>query len=124
MLVNIATAMSFCLTNPRCSAGLRGLVSLLLLAAAGCGTMPVKDRNPAITAPVYVGSISVVNTESHFVLIDLSGTAAPLANGTDLTAISAAGVAARLKVTPEKKRPFVTADIVSGTPKRGERVYR
>lgn len=116
--------MSFCLTNPRCSAGLRGLASLLLLAAAGCSTTSVKEAKPAIAAPVYVGSISVVNTESHFVLIDLSGTAPPLETGTDLTAISAAGVAARLKVTPEKKRPFVTADIVSGTPKRGERVYR
>jgi hypothetical protein len=103
---------------------LAGLALAVLLVACGSRDLAKKNKTPSVTAPVYVGSISSVNRESHFVLIDLSGTAAPPDAGTELTSISAGGEASRLKVTPERKRPFVTADIVIGEPKRGERVYR
>ncbi|MFL6528855.1 MAG: hypothetical protein ACJ8KX_00155 [Chthoniobacterales bacterium] len=127
MLVNKPTPlMRARLTNRVSGVGLRlAAVALgILLAACGSGKSPTKNETPSVTAPVYVGSISSVSRESHFVLIDLSATSAPPVVGTELTAISASGEASRLKVTAERKRPFVTADIVSGEPKRGERVYR
>jgi hypothetical protein len=113
------------LTNGCCPAVTCVLALGALLSLGACaGKKSKPEEKPAITAPVYVGSIAVVNRESHFVLIDLSGTVAAPEVGTELTAISPAGEASRLKVTPERKRPFVAADIVTGTPKRGERVYR
>jgi hypothetical protein len=75
--------------------------------------------------PAYVGEISVLNRDAHFVLVDVSPTMSPPPPASELTARNAEGVeSARLKVTPENKRPFIAADIVSGSPKRGDRVYQ
>ncbi len=95
---------------------------LALLCACGGPTPPAEQ--PSVTAPVYVGEVTVVNRDSNFVLINVSGRSSPLEPGTDLTAIAEDGEATRLKVSAERKRPFVTADVVSGNPKRGQRVYR
>jgi len=126
MLVNQPTAsMCACLTNRYLPGFLASFLIAISLICAGCGGKTGKhDEKSATTAPVYIGQIEVVNRESHFVLIDLSGTATAPEPGTPLTAISSSGEAVRLKVTPERKRPFVSADIVSGEPKRGQRVYR
>jgi len=112
------------LTNYRSSAGLCLPALVVLFLFASCSEKAPVAKKPAMTAPVYVGDISVVDLKSKFVLIALSGTATAPEAGTYLTSISAAGESRRLKVTPERKRPFVTADIVGGEPKRGERVYR
>ncbi len=114
------------LTNPRLRGILRPLgLLLLLLALAACHPKtPVTAKTPAVTAPTYVGEIAVVNLVGKFVLIELRATGAPPEAGTPLTAITEAGESVRLKVTAERKRPFVSADILSGEPARGQRVYR
>lgn len=95
----------------------------MALLIASCGMPPV-PKAPSIAAPVYVGTVAIVHREPHYVLIDLSGTSSPPESGTELTAIAATGEASRLKVTPERKHPFVSANVMSGEPKKGERVYR
>ncbi len=118
--------MRVCLTNPcswRC-AGLFLLATSTALAVTSCGRLPTDLAKPAVTAPVYVGEVTTVNRKANFVLIRLGGTATAPAAGTELTAISASAESVQLKVSAERKRPFVTADILRGTPKPGERVYR
>jgi len=115
--------MSSSLTN-RLRPLLAAVAAATFSMLGGCGGPMPPAEAPSVTAPVYVGEITVVNRESNFVLIDVSGRSSPPDPGTELTAISEAGEGSRLKVSPERKRPFVTADVLSGNPKRGQRVYR
>ncbi|MDQ6861450.1 MAG: hypothetical protein M3032_09900 [Verrucomicrobiota bacterium] len=120
---NLPDLMRACLTNRYPRGTLCLAACALVLLNVGCGTLPKKEH-ASIAAPVYVGSIASVNRESHYVLLDVNGTTARPEAGTELTAIATSGEATRLKVAAERKRPFVTADIVSGEPVKGERVYR
>jgi hypothetical protein len=102
-------------------------VALTLAAASylsACGGPAPPAEAPSVAAPVYVGSIETVNRESNSVTISPSGEGSPPAAGTDLTAIAASGEATRLKVSADRKRTRLSATVVSGTPKRGQRVYK
>jgi hypothetical protein len=46
------------------------------------------------------------------------------APGTALRATNSSGATARLKASPEQKRPFIAADIVDGDPAVGDQVFR
>jgi hypothetical protein len=101
--------------------------ALLLGALNGCEAPP--RRNPptpaaAAQAAVEVGRVTIVNRENHFVLIDLESNLYVPAPGTPLTSISPTGKTARLKASPEQKRPFIAADILDGEPSPGDRVVR
>ncbi len=123
MLVNKPTLdMTFRLTTRLAHARLATLAGAALALFSACAgpTPPAEGTG----APVYVGAIEAVNREKSSVVIDPAAEGAPLQAGTDLTAISREGEAVRLKVTGEGKRSGVSAAIVSGNPKAGQRVYR
>jgi len=85
-----------------------------------------KKKPPRAEAKVLrlVGTVTLVSEEPTFVLID-NGSLPPPAAGTVLT-INAApgGTPVELKVTAIRKPPFVVADIVKGTPKKGDQVFQ
>ena len=96
------------------------------LAFGGCQLNPTQKRTAVRAAdqPVVVGEVAWVDETNHFVLIDVgSGLYVP-APGVLLRAKNTSGETARLKTAPERKRPFVAADIVDGEPKVGDQVIR
>jgi hypothetical protein len=84
-----------------------------------------KKKPPRATLKVdqMMGSITLVNEESSFVLID-SGTLPSPAVGAILKTHSTDGTAVQLRVTQVRKPPFYVADIVKGMPKKGEQVFQ
>ncbi|MGZ4982970.1 MAG: hypothetical protein ACXWHF_08490 [Chthoniobacterales bacterium] len=67
----------------------------------------------------------MVNSQDQFVLIDVGASGWSPIVGAEVVARDANGAqTARLKITPQEKGSFVTADIVSGKPNRRDRVYR
>lgn len=85
-------------------------------------------EEPRRTIPVPSGTITFVNLGVGFVLIDVEG--GDLKEGTALKSF-APGVSfengqesAILKVSAERRRPFVVADIVKGKPSPGDVVYQ
>jgi hypothetical protein len=124
MLVNKPTSdMNSSLTNRRALLRIASLAVAIMSLLACVGPTPPAEA-PATAAPVYVGAIDSVNREKNTVTIDLNSESSPPEPGSDLTAIASSGEATRLKVTAEAKRPRVSASVVSGSPKRGQRVYR
>jgi hypothetical protein len=100
------------------------VVSIVSLCFCACAH-PAKRPGSKISAPVFVGEIAMINQGTGFVLVDISSASSPPPPASELTTRNADGVeTSRLKVTPENKRPFIAADIVSGSPKRGDRVYQ
>jgi hypothetical protein len=73
--------------------------------------------------PRLVGHIAMINEESHFVLIVCDAWRAP-AEGTALKAIKNGAETAILNVSTERRGAYVTADIVTGTPGRGDEVFQ
>jgi hypothetical protein len=64
-----------------------------------------------------------VSEEPSFVLIDNGSLPAPAA-GTVLTINTPGSAPVELRVTQIQKPPFVVADIVKGTPKKGDPVFQ
>ena len=103
------------------------LVALLMLS--GCATFSHKKHAPeppdeaAAIRPTFVGTVTLVNEELRFVLIESTPLFSPepgqalkcLSNGTE------SGIVA---VSAEKHRPFFSADIVKGDPHKGDEVYQ
>ncbi len=71
-----------------------------------------------------MGEVAVVDEGKRFVLIDLASNLYVPAPGAALRATNAKGETARLKASPEQKRPFVAADIIDGDPAVGDQVVR
>jgi hypothetical protein len=84
---------------------------------------PKKPEPPAAVPPQLLGEIRQVNGENQFVLIDasVSSSAKP---GDALVCISGQKETASLRLTPLRSASFLIADIESGTPSVGDRVYR
>ena len=70
-----------------------------------------------------MGTVVLVSDEPSFVLID-NGSLPPPAVGTVLAINYQGNARVELKVTSIRKPPFVVADIVKGTPKKGDRVFQ
>jgi hypothetical protein len=82
------------------------------------------EATPAPTplGPQRVGTIALVNTDLHFVLVDVGSLYTPQA-GMALKSFSAANQETGiLAVSKEKQRPFIVADIIKGTPQVGDEV--
>lgn len=77
---------------------------------------------PAVRA--QIGRVSIVNVQENFVLIDTTASRALPRPGTILTTSSDSGDTGSVKVAPERKRSFISADIIKGTPAPGDEVYR
>ena len=69
------------------------------------------------------GTITLVNEEGSFVMIDNGAYPSPAA-GTVLKCNPSGPNAAEVRVTQIYKPPFVIADIVKGTPKKGDQVFQ
>jgi hypothetical protein len=80
-------------------------------------------RAEAVVKPQFAGTIVLVNEDEHFVLIDVGFSSVPR-SGTALKAISGGVETGVVTVGEVRKRPFAVADIVSGAPKRGDRVFQ
>lgn len=95
----------------------------LLLAGPGCALHPRKKK-PVEVAPVprLIGSVAFVNESLGFVLVDVGSLSSPAA-GQALKVFRDGTETAVLNVSPERRRPFVSADIVQGEPQRGDEVY-
>jgi hypothetical protein len=85
--------------------------------------IPKKEKPPAAVPPQLLGQIRQVNPESGFVLIDatVSSAAKP---GDVLICIANQQEKAELKLTALSSASFVIADITSGEPSVGDRVYK
>ena len=73
--------------------------------------------------PQIVGTITLVNPALGFVLVDVRAFEYP-AVGLALKCFADGKETAILMVSPEKNRPFIIADIVKGTPNKGDLVYQ
>lgn len=114
-LIHIATVVVLCLAVPSCA--------MIKKAIPKWPRKKDKDKKEAPdTAAHVIGAVEMVNPEQHFVLIRTqAGVALPA--GTELTAMDSAGAISKLKLAPEKKGDFLTADIVSGNPRAGTVVF-
>ncbi len=91
--------------------------------SSGC-THAQLARRAFAPVPSSIGEVAIANLVQGFVLIDIGRTKSSPPPDAELRAENSNGQAsARLRVTPERKPPFITADIVSGSPARGDRVY-
>jgi hypothetical protein len=109
------------------------VLAVVLLSLPGCTLLNVparlwpfgKKKPPRATLKVdqLMGSISMVNEDASFVLID-SGTLPSPAVGTILKTHTTEATPVELRVTQVRKPPFYVADIVKGMPKKGEQVFQ
>lgn len=107
----------------------RWLVAVLLLTQLSACALsrrrrPSKKAAPqSPPAPQLVGTVTLVNEEQHFVLIDSTTSPSPLPNAV-LRTRGAAGETAELKAGAIRRRPFAIADVVKGAPKVGDQVFQ
>lgn len=84
---------------------------------------PKKSKPPVAIPPQLLGQIRQVNLENQFVLIDasISNAAEP---GDALVSIADQKETANLRLSSLRSASFLIADIASGTPSVGDRVYK
>lgn len=100
----------------------RLLFLLMALLLFGCAGRRKAHHPPAApVGPQVVGKVAIINLKSHFVLLDVGSLYTP-ASGSTLKCYAGETETGELLVSPERKRPFIAADIVKGEPKVGDRV--
>lgn len=108
---------------------------LIIVAASGlCGcsffekpvpkpkVVQFPKAKPLENVPKLVGIISMVNADGKFVLVE-SNQSAALNSGTALKCFRDGVETGVVAVGTERRRPYVTADIVTGEPQRGDQVF-
>lgn len=85
--------------------------------------IPKKKKPPQAEPPRLIGTIKMVNKEDRFVLIDATSYngAQP---GDALVCIVNQRESANLRASALRNPPFLIADIASGTPSPGDKVYK
>ena len=83
---------------------------------------PKKSKPPTATPPQWAGTIRMVNASERFVLIESANLTSAIP-GETYVAVSSTTETATLRMTNLKNPPFLIADILSGTPAEGERIY-
>ncbi|HRJ73079.1 MAG TPA: hypothetical protein PLS03_12720, partial [Terrimicrobiaceae bacterium] len=83
--------------------------------------IPKKKRPPQAQPPRLIGVVKMVNAQDGFVLIDAVTQSA--SHGDLLVCINAQKETANLRMSNLKNPPFLIADIASGTPAPGDRVF-
>ncbi|HEX8312102.1 MAG TPA: hypothetical protein VF614_12335 [Chthoniobacteraceae bacterium] len=102
-------------------------LALLTTLSTGCALLPwkrtkrEKDSAPRATLPRFIGTITLVDEDERFVLID-TGMLPDLTTGAKLRSVTGAAESGKLTVSDVRKRPFIIADITHGEPKKGDRV--
>lgn len=90
---------------------------VLAVVLPGCGLFKKKEKEkPAGPKTTLVGIVEMVNPEQNYVLIRCE-VLPDFGAGTELVAVDATGAETKLKLTPERKGRYLTADILSGQPK-------
>jgi hypothetical protein len=103
------------------------LFSVAIFLAAGCAAARKPKVRPA-AAPtatpslVEVGSVMLVDAPGRFVLLD-HGMLSPPPNGGVLKCFTEGTESAELVVTQVRRGSFTIADIRSGEPHKGDRVF-
>ena len=125
-------ASTFCLP---CAVRRCGRVVVLsgLFLGAGCSRLFSTRRPPPATlsnvpgaaAVRFLGNVRVIGTGGRFVLVEASAAAvtAGLADGQTLVCRAAGADTATLRVSRERRPPFVVADVDSGAPHVGDEVF-
>ena len=104
--------------------------------------VPALARNPPPSPPApeptpshplpgsRVGTVRAIGPDSRFVLLEAAGpgSAPGVATGQELRclhtdAAGASGPFALVRVSPERRPPFIVADVLSGQPQAGDDVY-
>ena len=101
-------------------------LALVCVLLGACSWLPWHHKHraapPVAAGSRLVGRIALVNEALGFVLVDVGSLYTPLA-GAALKCFANGEEMAVLAVSPERKRPFITADIVKGMPHPGDLVY-
>jgi hypothetical protein len=115
-----------------------GLVGGVALSLGGCFTFGGREKAPKPNIvgfpkanasdgtprePRLIGRVAMVNEEGHFVLVQCDAWKTPQ-EGTALKALRNGAETGILNVTTERRGAYVTADIVTGTPGRGDQVFQ
>ena len=82
----------------------------------------IPRAQPLVQVPKLVGRVSMVNADGRFVLVE-SDQSAALNPGTALKCFRDGVETGVVAVGQERRRPYVTADIVTGDPQRGDQVF-
>jgi hypothetical protein len=85
--------------------------------------LPRKAKPPPAQVPRLIGVVETVNREDRFVLIDAT-TFQGAEAGDLLVCIRDQKETANLRMSTLKNPPFLIADIASGAPSPGDRVFR
>jgi hypothetical protein len=85
--------------------------------------IPRKAKPPQAQVPRLIGVIKTVNTDDRFVLIDATAFQGAEA-GELLVSIRDNKETANLRMSSLKTPPFLIADIASGNPSPGDRVFK
>jgi hypothetical protein len=105
-----------------CRASLLFAPTIAAMLSIGCAHTKSHTAKPSL-ALEFVGRIELVG--ASFVLIDTGSSGWSGDSGTAVIARDFDGnQTGRLKITQERKGTFMSADIVSGKPNRGDKVYR
>lgn len=92
--------------------------------ASALGKMlPHKAKPPTAQTPQLIGTVKMVNKEDKFVLIDGASFSGATA-GDALVCITNQKETANLRMSTLKNPPFLIADISSGNPMPGDKVYK
>lgn len=83
---------------------------------------PKREEPPAAIPPRWIGRITLVDERSNFALVD-SQPFSPLPPGTVLHSVSQDRETGILRVSADRNPPFFIADITSGSPRPGDRLY-
>ncbi len=106
----------------------RALTCALLLCSLGspgCALWHRKPKPPKAAPPsaMAVGTVTLVNEEGKFVLVDNGALPVPPVGGVlKCYPAQASESSAELVATDVRKRPFTIADIREGAPHKGDRV--
>ena len=101
---------------------------LALLALSGCAHLfhkkkPAANSEEPQIHPTFVGTVTLVNENLKFVLIEGSPFYLP-EPGQALKCLSNGQETGIVTVSAERNRPFFSADIVKGDPQKGDEVYQ
>ena len=108
------------------------LFVLLALSLTSCHALrsrlhrhgkPADKQDLAPKGTTIVGSVEMVNPDAQFVIVRLASNVS-LAADSELISVNEEGKQTKLKVTPERKGLFVTADVEDGEPHQGDIVVR
>lgn len=83
---------------------------------------PPKETPPAAAPPQWIGTIRLVNAADGYVLVDTTSGVA-VAAGQELRSVGNDTESGVVRVSPDRNPPFFLADIVSGRPRVGDRIY-